>query len=146
VIAAPENEPYYETEHLSLTLSVVTVSSLTDAIAFINAHSSHHTDSIITENEEHARTFCRGVDSAGTYVNASTRFADGFRYGFGTEVGIATGRIHARGPVGLEGLVTYKYVVRSRGKRGHVAGEFGSQPGMRRFTHRVLEDVSGLPY
>ena len=103
-------ESSYDIEHLSLTLSVAVVPSVSAAISFINAHSSHHTDSILTKSLQNANIFCRGVDSAGTYVNASTRFADGFRYGFGTEVGISTGRIHARGPVGLEGLVTYKYI------------------------------------
>ncbi|KAI0339485.1 gamma-glutamyl phosphate reductase [Trametopsis cervina] len=129
----------YTTEHLSLTLSVLSVPSLALAIAHINAHSSHHTDSIITEDPQSASTFCRGVDSAGTFVNASTRFADGFRYGFGTEVGISTGRIHARGPVGLEGLVCYKYVLRGRGEGGHVVGEFGVGEGKRRYKHRKIE-------
>lgn len=126
----------YSTEHLSLTLSVITVPSLQAAIEFINSHSSHHTDSIVTENEAAASTFVRGVDSAGTFINASTRFADGFRYGFGTEVGISTGRIHARGPVGLEGLVIYKYMMRSKHKIGHVVGDFGS--GKKSFKHRPI--------
>ncbi|THU91534.1 gamma-glutamyl phosphate reductase [Dendrothele bispora CBS 962.96] len=127
----------YTTEHLSLTLSVITLSSLKSAIEFINAHSSHHTDSIVTESDESASMFCRGVDSAGTFVNASTRFADGFRYGFGTEVGISTGRIHARGPVGLEGLVTYKYMMRSKSQSGHIVGEFGT--GKKRYKHEKIE-------
>ena len=101
----------HSTKHLALTLSLLTVPSLSTAIKHINSHSSHHTDSIVTESEQNASTFIRGVDSAGTFWNASTRFADGFRYGFGTDVGISTGRIHARGPVGLEGLVNYKYSV-----------------------------------
>ncbi|KAJ8473457.1 hypothetical protein ONZ51_g7850 [Trametes cubensis] len=113
--------------------------------AWINAHSSHHTDSIVTEDERAASTFCRGVDSAGTFVNASTRFADGFRYGFGTEVGISTGRIHARGPVGLEGLVTYKYMMRSKGEQGHVVGEFGVGEGKKRYKHRKF-DAAHVPF
>ena len=128
----------YDTEHLSLTLSVLTVPSLAAAIAHINAHSSHHTDTIVTETPASATQFCRGVDSAGTFVNASTRFADGFRYGFGTEVGISTGRIHARGPVGLEGLVTYKYVMRSQAQDGHIVGEFGIGAGKKSYKHQKL--------
>lgn len=135
----------YTTEHLSLTISVLSVPSLSAAISYINAHSSHHTDSIVTENELAASAFCRGVDSAGTFVNASTRFADGFRYGFGTEVGISTGRIHARGPVGLEGLVIYKYMLRSTGDKGHVASEFGVGEGKRSYKHTPIS-ASVLPF
>ncbi|KAF8518980.1 gamma-glutamyl phosphate reductase [Hysterangium stoloniferum] len=132
----------YNTEHLSLTISVLAVPSLEAAIQHINAHSSHHTDSIVTESEVNASTFCRGVDSAGTFVNASTRFADGFRYGFGTEVGISTGRIHARGPVGLDGLVTYKYLMRSQDAKGHIVGEFGSGVGQKIFKHYPIHATS----
>lgn len=103
VAAVPED---YDTEFLDLTLAVKAVGSVSEAINHINEHSSHHTDSIVTENDANARAFCRGIDSAGVYVNASTRFADGFRYGFGTEVGVSTGKTHARGPVGLEGVST----------------------------------------
>ncbi|KAI0684035.1 gamma-glutamyl phosphate reductase [Cytidiella melzeri] len=134
----PSTPEDYKTEHLSLTLSVLSVPSLSAAISHINSHSSHHTDCIVTEDEQAASVFCRGVDSAGTFVNASTRFADGFRYGFGTEVGISTGRIHARGPVGLEGLVVYKYVLRSKGSGGHVVGEFGAGEGKKRYKHAKI--------
>ena len=134
----PSSPDDYTTEHLSLTLSVVTVPSLQAAIQFINSHSSHHTDSIVTESEEAGFVFCRAVDSAGTYVNASTRFSDGYRYGFGTEVGISTSRIHARGPVGLEGLVIYKYVMRSKGHKGHIVGEFGA--GKKEYKHERVDD------
>lgn len=116
-----------------------------DAISFINVHSSHHTDCIVTETPTAASTFCQGVDSAGTFVNASTRFADGFRYGFGTEVGISTGRIHARGPVGLEGLVTYKYMLKSKGDKGHIVGEFGLGDGKKRYKHRRI-DTDSVPF
>jgi glutamate-5-semialdehyde dehydrogenase len=136
-LVQPSTPDSYTTEHLSLTLSVIAVPSLSAAIRFINSHSSHHTDSIVTEDEKAGLLFCRAVDSAGTYVNASTRFADGYRYGFGTEVGISTGRIHARGPVGLEGLVIYKYMVRSKDTKGHVVGEFGL--GKKGYKHRRLD-------
>ena len=135
----------YTTEHLSLTLSVLTIPSLSAAMQHINAHSSHHTDCIVAEDVAAASTFTRGVDSAGVFVNASTRFADGFRYGFGTEVGISTGRIHARGPVGLEGLVTYKYVLRSKGENGHVVGEFGSGEGKKRYKHAPIH-ADSVPF
>jgi glutamate-5-semialdehyde dehydrogenase len=129
----------YETEFLSLIMAVKAVDTFEEAVAFINSHSSHHTDSIVTESTESASRFCRSIDSAGTFVNASTRFADGLRYGFGTEVGISTGRTHARGPVGLEGLVIYRYVLRSGGPEGHIVAEFGSGAGQKRFMHRHIQ-------
>jgi glutamate-5-semialdehyde dehydrogenase len=117
-------------------MSVVAVPSLPAAVEFINSHSSHHTDTIVTESDTAASTFCRAVDSAGTFINSSTRFADGFRYGFGTEVGISTGRIHARGPVGLEGLVIYKYMMRSKAPTGHITSEFGTDK--KQYTHKPI--------
>ncbi|GJE90319.1 gamma-glutamyl-phosphate reductase [Phanerochaete sordida] len=135
----------YRTEHLALVLSVRAVPSLSAAVAHINAHSSHHTDCIVSEDARAASVFCRGVDSAGTFVNASTRFADGFRYGFGTEVGISTGRIHARGPVGLDGLVVYKYMLRSTGPAGHVVGEFGVGAGKKQYKHARI-DATSVPF
>ncbi|KAF3934866.1 hypothetical protein ABW19_dt0202907 [Dactylella cylindrospora] len=124
----------YNTEFLDLTIAVKAVSSLQEAVEHINSHSSSHTDSIVTSSKEVAEEFMRMVDSAGVYWNASTRFADGFRYGFGTEVGISTNKVHARGPVGLEGLMIYKYVIRGE---GHTVGMYGS--GGKKFLHEKLE-------
>lgn len=105
--AATEED--FKTEYLDLIISIKIVSDIDEAIEHINKYGSHHTDCILTENSDTARKFMQYVDSAGVYQNCSTRFADGYRYGFGAEVGISTGKLHARGPVGLEGLCTYKY-------------------------------------
>jgi len=123
----------WETEYLDHIISVKAVNSLEEAIAHINRYGSHHTDCILTEDEQAAKRFFALVDSAGVYHNCSTRFADGFRYGFGAEVGISTGRIHARGPMGLEGLCSYKYILRGH---GDIVGDFAS--GERSFTHRKI--------
>jgi glutamate-5-semialdehyde dehydrogenase len=120
VVALSENNR--ATEWLSLDLSVICVNSMQEAIAEINSSGSHHTDAIITEDPRAAREFASKVDSAGVFHNASTRFADGYRYGFGAEVGISTNRIHARGPVGLEGLITYKYMLTGQ---GDCVGQYG---------------------
>lgn len=119
-------------EYGDLQMSVGVVESLDDAIGHIHAHGSSHTESIVTENAEAAERFLREVDAAGVFHNASTRFADGFRYGFGAEVGVSTSKFHARGPVGLEGLTTYKYVLRGH---GHIAGDYRGKKA-RAFTHR----------
>lgn len=108
-IAASE-EDYY-TEYLAAIISCKVVSGVDEAIEHINKHSSQHTEAIVTENYTKARQFLREVDSSSVMVNASTRFADGFEYGFGAEIGISTDKLHARGPVGLEGLTSLKYVV-----------------------------------
>lgn len=125
----------YDTEHLALVIAVKVVAGLDEAIAHINAHGSHHTDAILTADEAKAEKFMAAVDSAGVYWNASTRMADGMRYGFGTEVGISTNKIHARGPVGLEGLTIYKYKVRGT---GHVSAVYGEGEGKKRFLHESM--------
>ncbi|MDN2660860.1 glutamate-5-semialdehyde dehydrogenase [Neptunomonas phycophila] len=106
----------WSTEYLAPVLSVKVVSGLEEAIEHINQYGSHHTDAIVTENYSLARRFLREVDSSSVMVNASTRFADGFEYGLGAEIGISTDKIHARGPVGLEGLTSQKYVVLGDGQ------------------------------
>lgn len=106
----------YNTEYLNTILSVKIVADVDEAIAHINKFGSHHTDAIVTEDKENAEKFMNLVDSAGVYLNCSTRFADGYRYGFGAEVGISTSKLHARGPVGLDGLVTYKYKLYGSGQ------------------------------
>lgn len=106
----------FNKEYLDWIMTVKKVSGLQEAIESINANGSHHTDCIITTDAAKADEFMRYVDSAGVYWNCSTRFADGFRYGFGAEVGISTGKLHARGPVGLDGLVTYKYKLAGNGQ------------------------------
>lgn len=133
VVDAKEED--YDTEHLSLTLAVKAVASVDEAIAHINAHGSGHTESIMTADEAEAERFMAQVDSAGAYWNASTRLADGMRYGFGTEVGISTNKIHARGPVGLEGLTIYKYKI--RGDYQATAG-YGDGEGKKPFKHEKM--------
>ena len=123
----------FETEYLSLCISIKTVESVEEAVTHINTFGSHHTDCIITEDEKKAEFFMLMVDSAGVYQNCSTRFADGFRYGFGAEVGISTGKIHARGPVGLEGLCTYKYKLFGN---GNIVEEYAN--GTKQFHFRDL--------
>lgn len=106
----------FNKEYLDMIISIKMVDGVDEAISHINRFGSHHTDSIITENKETAEKFMNLVDSAGTFMNCSTRFSDGFRYGLGAEVGISTSKIHARGPVGLEGLTTYKYKLYGSGQ------------------------------
>lgn len=113
----------FNKEYLDWIMTVKKVSGLQEAIESINANGSHHTDCIITTDAAKADEFMRYVDSAGVYWNCSTRFADGFRYGFGAEVGISTGKLHARGPVGLDGLVTYKYKLAGNGQ---IVGDYAS--------------------
>jgi glutamate-5-semialdehyde dehydrogenase len=130
------NDEDYDTEFLDLTLAVKTVDSVEEAIQHINEHGSKHTDAILTEDEAEAKRFMAGVDAAGVYWNASTRFADGFRYGFGAEVGVSTNKTHARGPVGLEGLVIYKYQLHGN---GHATADYGTGEGKRPYLHERIE-------
>jgi len=125
VDAAPGD---WDTEWLSLHMGVATVAGVGAAVAWINAHGSHHTDAAVVGDAggAAAAAFRAGVDSAGVFINASTRFADGFRYGFGAEVGVSTGRVHARGPVGVEGLLTCRYEVVGG---GHVVAQFAAPEG-----------------
>ena len=114
VVLAKESD-WYE-EYLAPIISIKVVAGLEEAIAHINQYSSHHTDAILTNDHRHAQAFLREVDSASVMVNASTRFADGFEYGLGAEIGISTDKFHARGPVGIEGLTSLKYVVLGEGE------------------------------
>lgn len=129
--AIPATSEDWETEYGDLIISVKVVDSLQEAVEFINTHGSHHTDAIITGDVHRAAAFARAVDSADVFVNASTRFADGYRYGKGAEVGISTNKIHARGPVGMEGLMIYKYVLVGNGQ---VVKDYVG-PGCRPFKH-----------
>lgn len=114
--AVEATEEDYGKEYLDLIISVKTVSSLEEAIAHINAYNTGHSDAILTENKENAKKFLREVDAACVYVNASTRFTDGFEFGFGAEIGISTQKLHARGPMGLEALTTTKYIIYGNGQ------------------------------
>ena len=123
----------WETEYEDLILSIKTIKSEEEAVEHINQFGSKHTEAIVTENSNLAEWFMKTVDAAGVFWNASTRFADGFRYGLGAEVGVSTGKTHARGPVGLEGLVIYKYKLYGN---GHVAGNYGK--GKKDFVHTEI--------
>ena len=112
----PAGERDFDTEFLDYILAVGVVDSVDDAIAHIAAHSTHHSDCIVTEDAAAAKRFTEQVDSAAVYVNASTRFTDGGEFGLGCEMGISTQKLHARGPMGLDELCTYKYVVRGSGQ------------------------------
>ena len=129
----PATDEDWDTEYLALIVSIKLVDGVDEAIEHINRHGSHHTDAIMTDNGETAERFMRLVDSAGVYQNCSTRFADGFRYGFGAEVGISTSKLHARGPVGLDGLVTYKYKLYGSGQ---IVGDYAT--GKSSFHFREL--------
>lgn len=132
-VVTPASEADWGTEYSDLILAVKVVADLDGALEHIRSHGSRHTDAICTTDRANADRFLAAVDSAGVYLNCSTRFADGFRYGFGAEVGISTQTLPPRGPVGLEGLVTYRY--RLRGE-GHIAADYAS--GVKTFSHRPL--------
>ena len=132
--AIPATEHDWQTEYSDLILALKIVDSVDSAIAHINRYGSKHTDAIVTEDSQTANIFQNRVDAAGVYHNCSTRFADGFRYGFGAEVGISTQQMPPRGPVGLEGLVTYKYKLTGN---GHVAATYTGSDA-KPFTHRDL--------
>ena len=114
--AKAATEKDYHTEYLGLIVSVKVVDSLKDAIQHINFYGTHHSDTIITDNYENALEFLKQVDSACVYVNASTRFTDGNQFGMGAEIGISTDKLHARGPMALEELTTYKYMIFGTGQ------------------------------
>jgi len=127
-------EKEWSTEYNDLILSIKVVKDIDEAIDHINKYASHHTDCIVSKSEEKQKKFISLVDSASVFVNASTRFADGYRYGFGAEVGISTNKIHARGPVGLEGLVIYKYILNGK---GHIVADYAS--GKKKFKHKSIK-------
>lgn len=131
----PATEVDWRTEYLDYTLSIKVVDSLDQAIAHINEYGSGHTDAIVTASLEAAERFMNEVDSADVFWNASTRFSDGFKFGLGAEVGISTSKLHARGPVGLEGLCSYKWKIYGSGQ---IVADFAE--GRAAFTHRELED------
>ena len=130
----PATEEDWATEYSDLILSVKIVADLEEAIEHVNRYGSRHTDAIVTEDADAARRFLDEVDAAGVFHNASTRFADGYRYGLGAEVGISTSKLHARGPMGLEGLTTYKYKLHGD---GHTVGPYAK--GEKKFKHRRLD-------
>ena len=131
---SPACEADWDLEYNDLKLSIKIVDGLSEAVKFINKHGSGHTDVIITDNRQQAEQFLNEVSSASVMWNASTRFADGFRYGLGAEIGISTNRTHARGPVGLEGLVIYKYKLYGNGQ---IVSDY-SGDNAREFTHKPL--------
>jgi glutamate-5-semialdehyde dehydrogenase len=133
--AVEATEEDWRTEYLDLIISVKVVDSIDDAIEHINTYGSKHTDAIVTEDRRNAMRFVTEIDSSSVMVNASTRFSDGYRYGLGAEVGISTGKIHARGPVGLDGLTTTKYIVVGN---GHVVADYLG-PKAKPFKHRRID-------
>ena len=128
--ALPED---WDTEYLDAILSIKIVDTLDEAVAHIHRHGSGHTEAIVTEDEKSAEAFMARVDAADVFHNCSTRFADGFVFGLGAEVGISTSKIHARGPVGVEGLLSYRWQLRGSGQ---VISDYND--GLKTFTHKEL--------
>jgi glutamate-5-semialdehyde dehydrogenase len=129
----PATDADWDAEYGALILAIRQVPDLDGALAHIEAHGSRHTEAIVTADAAAADRFLAEVDAADVFLNVSTRFADGYRFGLGAEVGISTGKLHARGPVGASGLLTYRRLLRGH---GHITRDYG--PGKRRFTHRDL--------
>jgi glutamate-5-semialdehyde dehydrogenase len=129
----PATETDWSTEYLDYILSLKVVDGVDEAIEHINQYGSHHTDAIVTQDKATAEKFLDLVDSAGVFWNCSTRFADGYRYGLGAEVGISTTKIHSRGPVGLEGLVIYKWKLLGSGQ---IVADYSD--GRKKFTHKKI--------
>ena len=127
------DETTWKNEYLDYKVSVKVVDDIIEAINHINQYGSGHTESIITQNSKTASQFMKLIDSGNVFWNASTRFSDGFRYGLGAEVGVSTNKIHARGPVGMEGLLIYKWLLKGN---GHIVGDYAS--GKKSFTHEKL--------
>jgi glutamate-5-semialdehyde dehydrogenase len=130
----PASEDDWDTEYGALVLSVRQVPDLDAALAHIEEHGSRHTDAIVTDDPAAAARFLAEVDSACVFHNASTRFSDGYRFGLGAEVGISTDKLHARGPVGVEGLLTYRWLLHGDGQ---ITADYGH--GGKRFQHRDLD-------
>jgi glutamate-5-semialdehyde dehydrogenase len=129
----PATDADWDTEYGAAILSIRRVRDIDQALTHIATHGSRHTESIVTSDDAAARRFLSAVDAAGVYHNASTRFSDGYRYGLGAEVGISTDKLHARGPVGAEGLLTYRWLLHGSGQR---TADYGA--GGKRFKHRDL--------
>jgi glutamate-5-semialdehyde dehydrogenase len=133
----PADDLDWSTEYLDYILSIKVVAGLDEAIDHINRYGSGHTDAIVTADKDKAEQFMALVDSANVFWNASTRFADGFRYGLGAEVGISTNKIHARGPVGLEGLLIYKWKLLGTGQ---IVADYAGPNAKKKFTHKKTMD------
>lgn len=139
IAASPATDESWKTEYLDYKASVKVVSSINEAIDHINTYNSGHTETIITKDKTEVQKFMSLIDSGNLFWNASTRFSDGFRYGLGAEVGISTNKIHARGPVGMEGLLIYKWLLKGD---GHIVADYSS--GKKTFTHQKLNKEFGL--